>query len=222
MALLTADMLFYAVLHSGLLRASYIDENGEQQPAGPLFIVQVRHATHALYLYILCEIQVKSFSSVLRLSSICSWPFPEWSSCWAFWFSSSSCWRVTLCSIASLLSSTRPPTSGTKVEVMCVSTVTPLHQQTTSVARRQTTLRDTSTAEDFSQTWGRFSSLHDLFRKKTIERRDTVPCVMLHLLYVPTNLLTQRPPPDWTIKGYLHDFCKQILFFIMCLSHGCY
>ncbi|XP_039991656.1 palmitoyltransferase ZDHHC4 isoform X3 [Xiphias gladius] len=39
-ALLTADMLFHAVLRSGLLRASYIDEYGEQQPAGPLFVVQ--------------------------------------------------------------------------------------------------------------------------------------------------------------------------------------
>ncbi|XP_040885219.1 palmitoyltransferase ZDHHC4 isoform X2 [Toxotes jaculatrix] len=39
-AVLTADMLFHAVLRSGLLRASYIDENGEQQPAGPLFVVQ--------------------------------------------------------------------------------------------------------------------------------------------------------------------------------------
>lgn len=199
MALLTADMLFYAVLHSGLLRASYIDENGEQQPAGPLFIVQVGHATHALYLYILCEIQVKSFSSFLCPSSICSWPFPEWSSCWAFWFSSSSCWRVMLCSIASLLSSTRPPTSGTKVEVMCVSTVTPLHQQTTSVAQHQTTLRDTFTAEDFSETWGRFSSLHDLFRKKTIERErekkkilSLVSCCiyrMYPLIYWPKDLL---------------------------------
>lgn len=41
-ALLTGDMLLHAVLRSGLLRASYIDEDGQQQPAGPLFIVQVR------------------------------------------------------------------------------------------------------------------------------------------------------------------------------------
>uniref|UniRef100_A0A4W6G8Y7 Palmitoyltransferase n=1 Tax=Lates calcarifer TaxID=8187 RepID=A0A4W6G8Y7_LATCA len=39
-ALLTADMLLHAVLRSGLLGASYIDEYGEQQPAGPLFVVQ--------------------------------------------------------------------------------------------------------------------------------------------------------------------------------------
>lgn len=39
-ALVTGDMLLHAVLRSGLLRASYIDENGLQQPAGPLFIVQ--------------------------------------------------------------------------------------------------------------------------------------------------------------------------------------
>ncbi|CAL9698835.1 unnamed protein product [Knipowitschia caucasica] len=39
-ALLTGDMLLHAVLRSGLLRASYVDENGQQQPAGPLFVVQ--------------------------------------------------------------------------------------------------------------------------------------------------------------------------------------
>lgn len=39
-ALLTGDMLLHAVLRSGLLSASYIDENGQQQPAGPLFVVQ--------------------------------------------------------------------------------------------------------------------------------------------------------------------------------------
>lgn len=39
-ALLTGDMLLHAVLRSGLLRASYIDESGQQQPAGPLFVVQ--------------------------------------------------------------------------------------------------------------------------------------------------------------------------------------
>uniref|UniRef100_A0A1A7Z406 Palmitoyltransferase n=2 Tax=Iconisemion striatum TaxID=60296 RepID=A0A1A7Z406_9TELE len=38
--LLTGDMLLHAVLRSGLLRASYIDEHGQQQPAGPLFVVQ--------------------------------------------------------------------------------------------------------------------------------------------------------------------------------------
>ncbi|XP_038591170.1 palmitoyltransferase ZDHHC4 [Micropterus salmoides] len=40
MAILIADMLLHAVLRSGLLTASYIDEQGQQQPAGPLFIIQ--------------------------------------------------------------------------------------------------------------------------------------------------------------------------------------
>ncbi|XP_033975311.1 probable palmitoyltransferase ZDHHC4 [Trematomus bernacchii] len=40
MAVLTGDMLLHAVLRSGLLRASYIDEEGQQQSAGPLFVVQ--------------------------------------------------------------------------------------------------------------------------------------------------------------------------------------
>ncbi|KAG7491831.1 hypothetical protein MATL_G00008310 [Megalops atlanticus] len=39
-AVLTADMLLNAVLRSGLLHAHYIDQQGEQQPAGPLFVVQ--------------------------------------------------------------------------------------------------------------------------------------------------------------------------------------
>ncbi|XP_061912089.1 palmitoyltransferase ZDHHC4 [Entelurus aequoreus] len=39
-SLLTVDMLLHAVLRSGLLRASYIDEHGQQQPAGPVFIIQ--------------------------------------------------------------------------------------------------------------------------------------------------------------------------------------
>lgn len=39
-AILTGNMLFHAVLRSGLLRASYIDEYGQQQAAGPLFVVQ--------------------------------------------------------------------------------------------------------------------------------------------------------------------------------------
>ncbi|KAE8284442.1 putative palmitoyltransferase ZDHHC4 [Larimichthys crocea] len=39
-AILTGDMLIHAVLRSGLLSASYIDEYGQQQPAGPLFVVQ--------------------------------------------------------------------------------------------------------------------------------------------------------------------------------------
>ncbi|XP_021174661.2 palmitoyltransferase ZDHHC4 [Fundulus heteroclitus] len=39
-ALLTGDMLLHAVLRSGLLRASYMDAYGQQQPTGPLFVVQ--------------------------------------------------------------------------------------------------------------------------------------------------------------------------------------
>lgn len=40
-ALLTTDMLLHAVLRSGLMMASYIDDHGEKQPAGLLFVVQV-------------------------------------------------------------------------------------------------------------------------------------------------------------------------------------
>lgn len=50
-ALLTGDMLLHAVLQSGLLRASYIDEHGQQQPAGPLFVVQVRLNTAYMLYY---------------------------------------------------------------------------------------------------------------------------------------------------------------------------
>ncbi|XP_019712407.1 palmitoyltransferase ZDHHC4 [Hippocampus comes] len=39
-AILTADLLVEAVLQSGLLWASYIDEYGQQQPAGPQFVMQ--------------------------------------------------------------------------------------------------------------------------------------------------------------------------------------
>ncbi|XP_074519495.1 palmitoyltransferase ZDHHC4 [Halichoeres trimaculatus] len=39
-ALLTADMLLHAVVRSGLLAASYIDEDGQQQAAGFMFVVQ--------------------------------------------------------------------------------------------------------------------------------------------------------------------------------------
>ncbi|KAM6951796.1 palmitoyltransferase ZDHHC4 [Aplochiton taeniatus] len=40
MALLTADMLLHAVLRSGILRARYIDQDGQQQHAGTLFVIQ--------------------------------------------------------------------------------------------------------------------------------------------------------------------------------------
>ncbi|KAJ8283989.1 hypothetical protein COCON_G00028390 [Conger conger] len=39
-AVLTADMLFNVVLQSGLLHAHYVDEQGEKQAAGPVFIIQ--------------------------------------------------------------------------------------------------------------------------------------------------------------------------------------
>ncbi|XP_077057219.1 palmitoyltransferase ZDHHC4 [Siphateles boraxobius] len=39
-AVLTADMLLQTVLRTGLLHAHYIDEQGVQQSAGPLFIIQ--------------------------------------------------------------------------------------------------------------------------------------------------------------------------------------
>lgn len=39
-ALLTVDMLLHVVLRTGLLGASYLDENGQRQPAGFLFVVQ--------------------------------------------------------------------------------------------------------------------------------------------------------------------------------------
>ncbi|XP_030631485.1 palmitoyltransferase ZDHHC4 [Chanos chanos] len=39
-ALLTGDMLLHAVLRSGLMHAYYIDENGQQQSTGLLFVIQ--------------------------------------------------------------------------------------------------------------------------------------------------------------------------------------
>uniref|UniRef100_A0A8C1NH00 Palmitoyltransferase n=1 Tax=Cyprinus carpio TaxID=7962 RepID=A0A8C1NH00_CYPCA len=42
-AVLTADMLLQAVLRTGLLHSHYIDEQGEQQHAGPLIIIQPGH-----------------------------------------------------------------------------------------------------------------------------------------------------------------------------------
>lgn len=54
-AVLTGDMLLHAVLRSGLLSASYIDDQGQQQPAGPLFVVQVRLMTaDTLYITYKC------------------------------------------------------------------------------------------------------------------------------------------------------------------------
>ncbi|XP_026861873.2 palmitoyltransferase ZDHHC4 isoform X1 [Electrophorus electricus] len=40
LALLTADMLFHAVLRSGLMQTHYIDEQGQQQSAGLTFVIQ--------------------------------------------------------------------------------------------------------------------------------------------------------------------------------------
>lgn len=71
--------------------------------------------------------------------------------------------------------------SGTKVEVTSASTATQLQQKTISVARHQTTLKDTSTAKGSSETWARFSSLYNLFRKKTTEK--TVADVLLCCIY---------------------------------------
>ncbi|XP_036428960.1 palmitoyltransferase ZDHHC4 [Colossoma macropomum] len=39
-AVLTADMLFHVVLRSGLMHAHYIDEQGQQQPSGLIFVIQ--------------------------------------------------------------------------------------------------------------------------------------------------------------------------------------
>lgn len=40
-AVLTADMLLHVVVRSGLMMASYIDEYGDKQLAGLMFVVQV-------------------------------------------------------------------------------------------------------------------------------------------------------------------------------------
>lgn len=42
-ALLTTDMLFHTVLRSGIMHARYVDAAGQQQPLGPLFVIQVGH-----------------------------------------------------------------------------------------------------------------------------------------------------------------------------------
>lgn len=60
-ALLTGDMLLHAVLRSGLLNASYIDEYGQKQPAGPLFVVQVRITTACIISLMLCRYAVAMF-----------------------------------------------------------------------------------------------------------------------------------------------------------------
>lgn len=53
---------------------------------------------------------------------------------------------------------------------MFVSTAIPeLERQTTRATRRQTTPRDTTTAEDYCEISERFSSLHNLDIKKTSE-----------------------------------------------------
>lgn len=62
-ALLTGDMLLHAVLRSGLLMASYIDEYGQKQPAGPLFVVQVRLGTAYIIYLILHRYAVAMFIS---------------------------------------------------------------------------------------------------------------------------------------------------------------
>lgn len=46
MALLTVDMLLHAVVRSGILQAHYIDDDGQQQQAGMLFVIQVKDWTY--------------------------------------------------------------------------------------------------------------------------------------------------------------------------------
>lgn len=46
MALLTVDMLLHAVVRSGILQARYIDDDGQQQQAGMLFVIQVKDWTY--------------------------------------------------------------------------------------------------------------------------------------------------------------------------------
>uniref|UniRef100_A0A3P9LUJ7 Palmitoyltransferase n=1 Tax=Oryzias latipes TaxID=8090 RepID=A0A3P9LUJ7_ORYLA len=155
-ALLTLDMLLHAVLRSGLLRASYIDENGEQQPAGFPFIVQVLPVHH------ICT-KLHSSSSLMFLPPLCSSSIffslsPESSSCWASSSSSSSSWRDTPCSISTWRWSTRPPMSGTKAAATFVSTAT-RRRRMLFAAPPPITPRDTSTAEGRCETSGRFSFL---------------------------------------------------------------
>ncbi|XP_061562083.1 palmitoyltransferase ZDHHC4 isoform X2 [Phycodurus eques] len=119
-AILTGDMLLEAVLLSGLLRAVYIDEYGQQQPTDPLFVTQC--------------------------------------------------------------SSIRPPMSGTKVEATFVSTATQLPQPTISVARRLTTLKETTTAEGSSEIWERYFFLESRLGKKTL-RRMSLCCLRLQINY---------------------------------------
>lgn len=68
-AVLTGDMLLHAVLRSGLLSASYIDDQGQQQPAGPLFVVQVRPMTADL-MYIFHTNVVSHVGLDLNLPSV--------------------------------------------------------------------------------------------------------------------------------------------------------
>lgn len=208
-ALLTGDMLLHAVLRSGLLRASYIDEYGQQQPAGPLFVVQVRFKTTVVPNHVQITMNWNHLS--LCSSSICSWPSPELSSCWALWCLSSSFSRDMPCSIPTWLLSTRPPMNGTKVEVTFVSIVTQVQQETISVVQDQTTPKDITTAEGYSETWGRFSSLHNLLRKKTIEKK-ILPSLLLCCVYSTCPwLLSLRTAAEWRNKVYISDFFPGLL-----------
>lgn len=83
--------------------------------------------------------------------------------------------------------------SGTKVEVTSASTATQLQERTICAAQCRTTRRDTSTAEGSSETWERFSTLHNLFRKKTTEKKkkkETLPSMLLCCIYCPANFPT--------------------------------
>lgn len=76
---------------------------------------------------------------------------------------------------------------------MFVSTVTRVQQQTISAAQHQTIPKDTTIAEDCSEMWGKFSSLYNLFRKKTIEKKKK-PALCVHY--------------HWENKVYISDFLR--------------
>lgn len=50
-SVLIADMLVQTVVRTGLLHAHYLDEQGQQQPVGPLFIIQVTFTTDVFFTY---------------------------------------------------------------------------------------------------------------------------------------------------------------------------
>lgn len=46
-AMLTVDLLLNVVVRTGLMHAHYVDAQGQQQPTGTAFVVQVRHQSVA-------------------------------------------------------------------------------------------------------------------------------------------------------------------------------